>query len=247
MSLIKFCLTLLAFSLVFTACNRDLSLLPDEEPTPQPIPKYLLKSLEYKTFNATSVYTYNPDSTLQKIVSTSHIASSTANFTYANKMISAVNVSGSLTRTIYTYINGKISTIFFSTMGQNDRGHELDFTYNSAGKVSKVVYTYLNEAGELPKYVSTYEYNTAGLPSEIASVTGNTTVSWHIEEYSNECDFSPFTFIHYSLDELYELYNFPVISQMKRLPKKIIETIQVGSAAANTEKIEEIDFRMRRI
>lgn len=242
MNLSRFCFTLLALSLIFTACNKDRSPLTDEKPTPQPIPKYLLKSLEYKTFNATSVYTYNPDSTLQKIVSTGNIASSTANFTYVNRLISAVSVSGSLTSTIYTYNNGKISTIFFSTMGQNDRGHKLTFTYNSAGKVSKLVYTYLNEAGELPKYVSTYEYNTAGLLSKIVSVTGNTTVTWYIEEYTNECDFHPFTFIHYSLRELYELYNYPIISQMKKLPKKIVQTIQVGSGVAITEKIEVIDF-----
>lgn len=233
--------TLITLSLVFSACNKEVNPL-GEDPPPETIPKYLLRSLEYKSFNATSVYTYNPDSTIQKIVSSSNIASSITNFTYSNKMITNVHVSLSQNKVVYTYTQGKVSSVFFTTMGRDDRGHKLSFTYNSVGKVSKLHYTYLNEAGEQPKYVSTYEYNAFGLPSKIVSVTGNTTVTWYIEEYSGECDFSPFTFIHYSLDELYELYNYPVISQVKRLPKKIVETIQTGGATAVTEKIVEIDF-----
>jgi len=67
-------------------------------------------------------------------------------------------------------------------------------------------------------------------------------VTWTIESYSDVCDFNEWSFISTSLNEMYELYNYPVLSRLDRLPKKVVQSMQQGNAAPTVQKIIESDF-----
>lgn len=229
-----------AAAFTLAACKKDIK--DTDTPPPVPVPKHLLKSVEFKDLNATGVYGYNTDSTLQKITYTGASSGAITSFQYDTNGISKIMVTGSLYQTTYAYTNGKISTIFMTELGFELKGHQLVYSYNDDGSVSELRYYSINEAPAQLKYTSTYTYDAGGQLAKVVSINNTSKITWTIDAYSDSCEFVPWTFISTSLDELYEVYNYPVLSRMNRLPKKITQTIEANGAAPYVEKIRETNF-----
>jgi hypothetical protein len=239
MKFLKKMFFVLPFALVAIGCDKDGNKDPDPGTTPK---QYQLKSISYVTFNGTASYFYNADSTIKDIVYSNGTTGYTVRFQHDNRRVAYVSVSSSLYEHRYSYENGRISTTVDAQIGQPHLGNKFVYSYNADGTVSELKYYDMNEAGDELIYSSTYEYNSAGLPSKIVSVNGNNKVIWTIESYSEVCDFNEWSFISMSLDELYEFYNYPVLSKLNKLPKKITQSLQVGSSAPTVQKIIESEF-----
>ncbi len=242
MKLKNWAIILCTIGFTLAACDKDLC----DTLTPSPVsaPKDLLKSVEFKNLNATGVYEYRSDSTLQKITYTGTSTGYITSFQYNTNGISKIMLTGSLYQSTYVYTNGKISAIFMTEQGLEQKGNKLVYTYNANGNVSELRYYTINEAPAQLKYTSTYTYDTGGQLAKVVSINNTSKVTWTIDAYSDSCEFIPWTFIGTGLDELYEVYNYPVLSRMNRLPKKITQIVQVNGAAPYVEKIRETNFTL---
>jgi hypothetical protein len=245
------CFVLLAGLVVLNACDKDpsaepvepeipvtLDTLPHEPGVSAPnlpgsqnrISSYRLSSIDYNTEpSGKGYYHYNADGTVQQIQFSFRGGTATMNYTYNNQALSQIMEEHSEYKTEYTYEKGWISNISqLSTISHS--GYKFFFSYNANGTVANLRYYNQNDVGSTLIYTSTYTYGTDQLLKKITSVGNNSSkVISVIESYSDECDFNPLTFVNNSLGELYTIYNLPVLSQMKRLPKKIKE-IFVNSA-----------------
>jgi hypothetical protein len=237
MKIVNPAIFVLSFALVVTGCRKGDHKDPDTNTE-----KYRLRAINYITFNGTANYSYNTDSTLKKIQYSNGTSGYTVAFEYDNRRVTLISVSSSLYEHRYNYDNGRISTTVDTQIGQPHLGNKFFYSYNADGTVSELRYYDLNEAGEELVYSSTYEYNSERLPSRIISVNGSNKVIWTIESYSKVCDFNEWSFISASLNEMYELYNYPVLSKLNRLPKRVVQSMQQGSAAPTVQKVIESDF-----
>lgn len=263
----RICYFLLAGLVVLNACRKEhsadpvesgipvsLDTLPHEAGLPAPnlppsqnrIPSYRLSSVDYNsTPGGTGYYHYNGDGTVQQIqYGSSQSATTNVDYSYNNKAISEIREGHSEYKTLYTYEKGWIS-IISRTSVISHRGYKFVFTYNTNGTVARMKYYNINEAGDVLIYSTTYTYDTNNLPAKITSVANNsTTIIWTVDGYSNECDFNPLTFSNTSLGERYELYNLPVMSQLKRLPSKINKTFLNSSGVATNEQTLEYNYTL---
>lgn len=224
-----------------SSCQKEPHPSGNQEPQP------LLKKVEYKSFNAAGAYLYNTDSSLKQIVYSSQTGSSyTFDLVYQDKKIVQTSLSNSLYKTKYHYASdGKIRSIFQSVNGEEKRGMRFDYTYNPNGSVTQMKYYTVNEAGPELVYDNVYSYDAAGRLKTIESINGNNKIIFSIDSYSEECFLNPWTFIGVSLSELYQIYNYPILKTMKRLPKKITQTVLINGGAPEIKKIYETVFTIR--
>jgi hypothetical protein len=230
------------FFLVFnlSACQKEEQDTPGQDD--EPGKHYQLKSINYETFNATGTYFYNSDSTLQKINFAHNNMGYSTEFTYQNKKVSTVAISHSLYKSNFQYDGaGKITDIHHVLKDGSRTGHRFVFSYHTNGRVKEMRYYNGSEAGDKLIYTNTYEYNSGGQLEKVVSVHNQNTIIFAIEHYSEQCSFNPWTFIDINLSELYQIYNYPVLSMMKSLPKKITQT-NVISGTSKVVKIYETQF-----
>ena len=205
----------------------------------------LLRRIEWDIFSSTGDVKYNTDSTLQKILYTNPTRNTEVNFTYDNKKrVTKINSPelGRYADYIYDDKN-RITQIGF---GSNYPGSiiYLEFTYNAANRVKQLEYRIVNEAGTKVQWTSDYEYNAEGLLSKVVSTSANgSSVTYTLENYSEACTFNPFVFIQ-TLDvgERYELYNYPIVSQMNKFPGKVTKT---SSTSGAVESITESTYTIQ--
>jgi hypothetical protein len=232
---------IIAATLLLGSCDKDDSAPATGALTHTPL--FLLDRIEYKSVPATAAYTYNADSTVKQIVHAAAGSGAEINYTYQNKMLTRTAVPGSLYITDYTYANGYLTTVISSQLGQGIVGYKLVYTYASNGLLSEMRHFKIDEAGDHLQYLHLYQYNIDGLPAKITSVSTNVTFTTTISSYSEECDFEPSSFVNSSgLDELYAIYNYPVLSRLTKLPKKITVVRTEGQQAPVTERVHDADF-----
>jgi YD repeat-containing protein len=231
-------LFLLAFSL--SGCEKDEP-APNEQ-NDEPGKHYRLKSINYETFNATGTYFYNNDSTLKQIYFTHNNGSYSMDFTFQSEKVSTVAISNSLYKSSFQYNDaGRVISIHHASKDGSRTGHRYVFSYHADGRVKEMKYYDGSEAGDKLIYTNTYEYNSGGQLEKVVSVHNQNTIIFAIESYSEQCSFNPWTFIDINLSELYQIYNYPVLSMMKSLPKKITQTNVIGGTS-RVVKIYETQY-----
>lgn len=248
----------LFFSSVFAlfllpACNKEDA--PTDEPPPVPglprpqnaIPAFRVSSVLYKLDpEATGDYEYNSDSTLKAIVyreAQGNIGK--VDYIYQQKAISQIVEAGSVYDLSFGYLQGRIHTMERRHRTSNS-GYRFTFAYNTNGTVDTLKYYNRNAGTEQLTYTSVYHYDASHLPVKIVSTAYNhSVVTWTIEGYSAECDFNPWTFAYFSLNELYTYYNLPVLSQLNRLPLKITKTLKNTSGATVTDQVIKYSYTLQ--
>ena len=237
-----FGLVIICVALSIAHCKKETS--PADEPQEEHVPQFLLKTVNYNTFNARADFTYHADSTLKQIAYSGLSGGGyQTDFEYENGRIKSISASNSLYTNFYYYDNaGRITTVFHGLYGQEERGHKFDYTYNSNGSVKQMKYYDRNEAGDQLKYTNTYSYNAQGVLQSVEAVNGSNKIIFTIESYSDECSFNPWTFINTGLTQFYEIYNYPVLRSLKRLPNKITQTNVNNGGTPVITAVFEINF-----
>ncbi len=238
-------LWLIAWAIMLAACEKheaNPQSLTDNIPPSPKSPKYLLRAAEWKTFEHKAEYQYNPDSTLQQI---SYIKAGVVNFEYVNKNIKAAALSASMYKMQYQYnAAGQIESVR-RVPKQAGTGATLkfDYSYLANGNVAEMKYAQVNEAGSKLIYTNTYAYDNQNTLTSVTAVAYNGyKIIWKIEGYSEVCDFNPLVFMDTELSELYEIYNYPVLSRLPRLPRKIVKLVAINAGATSVEKILAIEY-----
>ncbi|WP_153797483.1 hypothetical protein [Foetidibacter luteolus] len=217
---VKTTVAYVALVLLLISCSKDDKPLPDGPG--ENMPRYLLDSVAWKDYDYHALFRYNSDSTENRIIYKSAVATDTLRFTYLNKKVETIASTRSPRTSRYFYNSeGKVSKIVMTSL-YSPSVTTLEFFYEGK-KLSKLDYYITNEAGKKLVWASTYEYNAQSLPAKIVSVSNNGhTVTRVIEGYTEECSFNAWVFISaVSIEEMYELYNYPLLGSMTRFPRKV--------------------------
>ncbi|UYQ94678.1 hypothetical protein MKQ68_06190 [Chitinophaga horti] len=225
-----------------TACSKEEK---PPKPTTGTTPQFLLKTIEYQNSGTKAELTYNADSTLKQIAYTNQQAAAAIYYKYDQKRVIEGGYTNSIYVSLFTYNGaGKVTKIFTQTQGNPTNGYTMEYSYNIKGEVVSQRYFQNNEAGSQLKAFSDYTYNAQGLLSKVITTNGNNKLTYNIEAYSDEYAVSPWVFVPMSLTEFYPIYNYPVLSSMKRLPAKITRLQQLNGGTVKTERIDQQKFEI---
>ncbi|WP_207435259.1 hypothetical protein [Sabulibacter ruber] len=206
--------------------------------------KYLLRTVEWKSFGQTAAYTYNADSTIKQVGQVD--GNNAIYFTYQNGALVEMALEGSDYKNNYAYnAAGQMLTWTRAKKQPTSYGstYLFEYKYNGNGTVSEMDYFKINEAGKQLVYHNQYEYNAQKLLSKVTATARNgQKIVWTIESYSEPFDFDPWVFISHDLSEKYELYNYPVLSKLTRLPRKMTKTVITQGQPARVEQVLTTDF-----
>jgi hypothetical protein len=222
--------------LVCSCRSKPGDVLPDPQPTDGKS-IFLLDSIVFTSPGATSVFAYNADSSIKMVTTGNGSQAYNILYTYDKGRLALHQMSNSNYSTTYKYANGKMTTALTLDNAQQLHGNKLAYTYRADGRVATLVYSIVNEAGEKPVYSSTYVYDAGGLLSKIETTGSTNRIIITINSYSEVCNFHPLVFMSHTVDEFYRLYNYPVMSQLERLPAKITYELAQGQEAPKVEKI----------
>lgn len=210
-------------SLLNLSCNPD-------EPVEPIIPTrqhYLLKSIQWEEGTKADFF-YNADSTIKERSDRSVQRSGSTRFLWENGRMTQHFQESSLFTNLYSYsANGKITSIRNRYKEiQLTNGYELKFQYQQNGLLAKMQCNQINEAGESLILEAIYQYNNKELIKiQGFDKLGRLKIENSIEAYSDSCDFLPWVFISSSLQPLYQIYNYPVLSNMKKFPTRIVQKL----------------------
>jgi len=223
---------------ILTALIFLQSCTKNDDSVPQNASGPLLTKIEWKDQNASANFEYNTNNTQKQIIYDTPYGIDTVSFAYANSKLSTITSTRSLKSSQYAYNEkNQVSNVTMSSIYSIAK-YEFDYTYTATGKVASLKYFLLNEAGKHLIYNSVYEYNSADDLSKITSTDkNNQQVIILIKSYSEETSFNPWPFVSTTdLEEMYELYNYPVLNSLKKLPKRV-EKVTPGY-----KSIYETDF-----
>jgi hypothetical protein len=212
----------------------------NDDHVPQNASDPLLTKIEWKDQNASANLEYNSDNTQKQIIYDTPYGIDTVSFAYANNKLTTISSTRSLKSSQYAYNEkNQVNEVTMSSIYSIAK-YQFEYAYTSTGKVASLKYYVLNESGKHLVYNSLYEYNSTGELSKITSTDkNNQQVVILIKSYSEETSFNPWPFISTTdLEEMYELYNFPVLNSLKKLPKRV-EKITPGY-----KSIYETDFNI---
>lgn len=228
--------------LLLGSCGKNDAV--PEAGTPVHNPLYLLDKVEYRNAGTTSFYTYDTDSTVLQIVRTGAQPVTALEYSYNGKQIKKSVVAGYADSTVYTYTNGYLTgELHTAPNGSGKRGYRLDYFYGTNGLLEEMREYTTDSTGEHLLFSHVYQYNIEGWPARITSTGMNVVYTTSIHTYSEECDFESSAFTGLSgLGELSAIYNYPVLSRLRRLPGDITVTRSVEGGSPVTEKIYDITF-----
>lgn len=214
---------------------------PDTEPGMDPVenPAPLLKKVTYSDQSPECLFFYHPDSTLQQIYYDDQSGSGpVTHFYFEHRQVKQVHASNSLYYNTYQYYpDGKIRSMLRLSQVTESSGYLFEYFYTAAGLVSEMKYYQVQTAGNQLLYTNRYFYNDDQELVSIRSSNNNHTIHYQMEAYSGECRFYPWAFISTEIRELYQLFNYPVLKQMKRLPARIVRRVAVNAATPVTDSI----------
>lgn len=225
-------------AMMVQGCKKDDTNQPTgNEP---PAYKYLLKSIEWDNGTKATVH-YNNDSTIQYMAYANAASSEVVNFTWSGKKLVNMSYASSMYTNTFNYNNGILVSVVNAYKDQRSpHGYKFEYAYGANGNLSELKYFTINEAGAKLVTTSTYDYKATGeLQSITTTQTNNVKIKFTMEGYSENCEFNPWTFISPALHEWYALYNYPVLSNLKKWPVKITRTIQEPGQTDRVERIDE--------
>lgn len=211
-------------ALTIAGCRKDEDNPPSNNPAPA---KYYAQSIEW-SYGARATIHYNADSTLDSIRYVSPLPGSVVDFSWTNNQMTGMAPSSSLYMTTFAYNTGLMTSLTNAyKVITSPSGYIFRFTYGAGNRLSEVKYFQVNEAGSHPTGNSTYTWSSTG---ELKSVTttgvnGNI-LKYTIDAWSDTMDIQTWLFVGSSRNEYEAIYNYPVLSILKRLPAKITRTSQ---------------------
>ncbi|NII24005.1 hypothetical protein HB364_02860 [Pseudoflavitalea sp. X16] len=205
--------------------------------------------MNYQTFNSLADFYYNPDSTQREIVYSSPTGPDTVRFGYGgNKLIRIKSTRSARTSEFYYNASNQIASMIMKSAHTNSY-HTFEYSYKTNGKVAELKLFLTNEAGPKLQWTSVYEYDAQGLLSKVTATDhNNNRIIYEIAAYAEPCYFNPWSFINLtSLLPLYDIYNWPVLSTMDRLPKKIIKYTGNGTPVAESIQLTQFTIQGKQL
>lgn len=197
----------------------------------------LLRSVEWSDGVKAGVE-YNGDNLLSKINYNDNGSTSSTVFTWQQKQLALMFDTRALGKTQFFYTGNQLTHSIYSNPEAAEDGYKLEYTYRADGKVEKLVYSIISEAGAEPDITSKYHYAANGDLKEVESSDGENTISQTIE-WSAAVNFDPLPFLSTELKESYPYLNIPVLSTMKKYPVKVTRKVMFGDQPAEVDKVEE--------
>lgn len=219
--------TLLTITILVSLFNHSCKRDEEVEPVFSTRQEYLLKSIQWEE-GTKSDFFYNQDSTINERFDRSGQRSGSTSFIWENGRMTQHLQESSLFTNLYSYSpNGQVTSIRNRYKEiQLINGYELKFQYQPNGLLAKMQYNQINEAGETLIQEAIYQYNNKELIKiQGFDKLGRLKLENSIESYSDSCDFLPWVFISISLSPLYQIYNYPVLSNMKKFPTRIVQKL----------------------
>jgi hypothetical protein len=216
----KWFLLLVVVGIVLPACQRD-------EPTQPELPNQpvkLLRSIQWEGDLQTN-FNYHSDSSVKERIDQIGVNAQKTIFSWNNRKLTEHARENSLYKNVYTYnAAGQITSIrnrYKEIPGNN--GYEFRFQYQGSGLVKEMTYSQINEAGTSLVSRAVYTYSPQNELQLIRSynAAGILQVELRIESYSAPCFINPWVFVSPGLHPLFQLYSYPVLASLKKLPAKI--------------------------
>lgn len=216
----KWSLLLVVASIVLPACQRDEPTLP-ELPN-QPVK--LLRSIQWEGDLQTTFH-YHSDSSVKERIDQIGVNAQKTVFSWNNRKLTEHERENSLYKNVYTYnAAGQITSIRnrYKEIPSNN-GYEFQFQYHGSGLVKELTYSQINETGTSLVSRAVYTYSPQNELQLIRSynAAGILQVELSIEAYSAPCFINPWVFVSPGLHPLFQLYSYPVLASLKKLPAKI--------------------------
>jgi YD repeat-containing protein len=234
---------LLVILFALTACQKDKY---NPFPIPDPkndLPRHLLKSIAWDN-GMQSLMHYNTDSTVSHITFALGSAAGQIIYTWNEGRLVEVYDDRSLYTNQYVYDDkGRLTAIRNTNrQGQLNVSYTLEYTYDANNRLQILRYYRVNEAGKQLQETTTYHYNAGGSLVKMETQSGNSIITRRVEAWSDRVQFAYAHFISASLNEHYSLYNYPLLSQLDRLPAKVTKLIKTGTAPEQVEQVAEIVY-----
>lgn len=231
-------LLLMSLVIVSGACSKEN---PEEKPEVK-LPQYLLKTIAWD-YGLTANLSYNQDSTLSNIDYSFQSTSGRSTYSWAGKTLTEFYSNQSLYKNVFEYDkHGRVVKMRnIAKTGSVFTGYLFEFHYNALDRVDSLNYFTVNIAGKQLQASTVYHYNSAGEIKEAVTLSGNSTITHTINEYSPPVSYHAYNYIGTSLDENYIIYNYAVMTQLNKtnkLPAKITRVIKNSSQPASLDKIE---------
>lgn len=239
--------------LTLTACSKDKAPGPEPQQMPDETASksgHLIREIYWETFNYKATVSYHADSSIDNIrYSASSGQTELKTHEYEGKILSGIDVAGSLSKKIYEYDEkGRLKTMRLvkKNAGPYDNAQKLVFLYDDDGIVRKLERYQITPAGTRMDIVHHYEYDKAGELTRVRTEQsdGYQTIT-NLKGYSPEFDHDHWLFIEDFSNPDYAVYNFPVLRAMKgRLPLQITYEIPDKNGAFKTERITTQQFQV---
>lgn len=243
-----------ALFIVLISCKKggDSSKQPEENIPDtgklSPLQLPLVKTIRW-AISGTERYSYNPDSTLKQTIAESYGASTVIrSFIYEQKRLVRI-VKSNLKEETFAYDNtGRISSIV-EKQSTSEFGNRLEFEYNNLGLVNNLKYFTTEGAQSTLKQISTYDYDSQKRLLKITTTApANPSYKWTLqfENHSEELYINAWSHLEpwQLIDINYTLYNYPVLSNLKHLPGKIVSKQQLNGSLTDS-KTETYEFEIK--
>lgn len=216
----KYILLLLIAGIVLPACQGvepNLPELPNQ-------PGKLLRSIQWEA-NLQTNFNYHSDSSVKERIDQIGANAQKTIFSWNNRKLTEHAWENSIYKNVYTYNAAGLLTSIRNRYKEipGNNGYEFQFQYQGSGLVKEMTYSQINEAGTSLVSRAVYTYSPQNELQLIRSynATGILQVELHIEAYSAPCFVNPWVFISPGLHPLFQLYAYPVLASLKKLPAKI--------------------------
>jgi hypothetical protein len=238
MRYIKLSSIVVIVALILTSCKKDKDKNPPGNNPPDY--KYLLKTIEWDNGTKATLY-YNTDNTIKTIGYTHQNLGDVVDYAWSAKRLINMSYGSSLYTNTLNYNNDKLVSVVNAYKDLRlPNGYKFEYAYNANGTLKELKYYTINEAGAKLITTTTYIYDASGNPQTITTTQlNNIKIIYTIDSWSQECEFNPWIFISASLSEYFQLYNYPVLSKLKKLPAKLTKTVKEPGMPDKVDRITE--------
>ncbi|WP_276090406.1 hypothetical protein [Pedobacter sp. JY14-1] len=223
-----------------TACTKDatkpdLAPVVNVKPTGTP-----LKSTNWSN-SAKEEFTYNSDGSLKKTIGgLQNAGGHIRKFSYQNSVLIDIT-KDDIKKNKFSYNTaGQISNIEEVVINDEHHGSRLDFDYNATGTLKSMKYLQFDEFKSNLVATSTYEYDGQGMLTKAAityPAQPNRKIEYYFSDYSVELQFLPWAVLDFwhLVQPDYTFFNYPLLSRLNKLPKKIITKLIVNGTLQETK------------
>lgn len=222
------------------SCKKDDSEEIPPTTTSSSRPLSLLRTLKWD-LDKEAHFEYNADSTLKERIDKQGNLEGKTSFVWENKKMIQHHQEVSMYQNDYTY-NSKNQLTSIRNRYKSlplPNGYELKFDYHSSGQLLFMTYSKINEGGSTLQQRSFYTFNSDRSLKKVSSFNSanKLIVENIIESYSDSCDFSPWIYVSPNLHAQYHIFNYPVLSSMKKYPTRIVQKLYNPDGTINSTTI----------